>query len=238
MLLTEQVAATHTALDAEVAAALEDCRRCGVPIHCRRGCANCCRLAVHATWPEAQFLATHLSSPQQKALSAHVEGLRTLVADCEDLREYLRRYRDTLAGCPFLDPDGGCGVYALRPLSCRALQSTRPGAWCGIDLSTLPALDKQLYLSSLDPDLVDYPTHYLARPRGQGQAHELELLATMAGSCGFTLAGNLAALTWLALQRLEERFVDGHAAIRARLLSLGLPEWLVRVEGGVAVGRG
>jgi len=229
--LDAEAAAAQETLDREVDAALEDCRNRNVTLHCRRGCSNCCRLAVHATWPEAERLAAQLSQTQQATLAEHVERLRRLAAGCADFKAYLRRYRTEMSGCPFLEADGACGVYAFRPLSCRALLSTRPGDWCGVDLAALPDLDKQLYLASLDPDLVDYPTHYLARTRSRGEALESGLLGQMCRTEKVAVAGNLAMLCWLAAERGVHAAIErGELALAGYLQGLGLPDWLVRIS--------
>jgi len=231
--LTAEVVAVQKAFDREVVAALEDCRTRNLTLHCRRGCANCCRLAVHATWPEAERLAAQLTETQRVILAEHVAQLRTLTASCADFKDYLRRYRSEMNGCPFLEADGACGVYEFRPLSCRALLSTRPGDWCGIDLAALPDLDKQLYLASLDPELVDYPTHYLARTRGRGEVLEDRLLEQMRQTDKVAVSGNLAMLCWLAVERGTQAAMDcGEMPLAEYLQRLALQDWLVRISPG------
>lgn len=231
--LDAEVSAAQEALDREVVTALKDCRNRGLTLYCRRGCANCCRLAVHATWPEAERLAAQLTDAQRATLAEHVAQLRPLAADCADFKTYLRRYRTEMNGCPFLDTDGACGVYAFRPLSCRALLSTRPGDWCGIDLATLPDLDKQLYLASLDPELVDYPTHYLSRTRSRGEVLENRLLEQMRQTDKVAVSGNLAMLCWLAGEGRPPAALNcGGMGLAKYLQEQALPDWLVRISPG------
>jgi Fe-S-cluster containining protein len=185
---------------------------------------------VHATWPEAQVLAATLTGEQRTRLGAHVMRLRQEGEGDVDLLAYLRRHRDSLNGCPFLDAEGACGVYAVRPLSCRALHSTRPGDWCGIDLSSLPAIEKELYLQSLDPQWVDFPTHFLSRPRAAAQQLEETLQAAMHKQYGFCVAGNLTVLVWLECELgLSARLANGRHAVESLLETLQLGAWLVRV---------
>ena len=230
MVLTELVRSTQMRLDAEIDTILADCRQQGVALYCRRGCANCCRLAVHATWPEAQVLAATLNGEQMARLDAHVARLRQEGEDDVNLLAYLRRHRDTLSGCPFLDAGGACDVYSVRPLSCRALHSTRPGDWCGLDLATLPAIDKELYLQSLDPQWVDVPTHFLSRPRLAAQQQEETLLSAMRDQYGFSIDGNLTVLVWLEREKgLSKYLAQGWTAVESVLTPLRLSSWLVRV---------
>jgi len=228
-----EVSAAQEALDREDGAALEDCRNRSLTLYCRRGCANCCRLAVHATWPEAARLAAQLTETQRTTLAGHAVQLRILAAGCADFKAYLRRYCTEMNGCPFLEADGACGVYEFRPLSCRALLSTRPGDWCGIDLATLSDLDKQLYLASLDPELVDYPTHYLARTRSRGEILENRLLEQMRQTDKVAVSGNLAMLCWLAVERGASAVLDcNEMGLAEYLHRQGLPDWLVRISPG------
>jgi len=219
-------------LDAEIDIILADCRQQEVALYCRRGCANCCRLAVHATWPEAVALAAVLDDRQLSALQIHVVRLRQQTDAADGMLDYLRQHRNTLDGCPFLAADGACGVYTVRPLSCRALHSTRPGDWCGIDLSALPVIDKELYLKSLDPQWVDIPTHFLSRPRIAAQQLEETLLSAMRDQYGFSIEGNLALLAWLAgAKGLSKHLAHGRTAVESVLEPLRLSSWLLRVVG-------
>lgn len=173
----------------------------GGKIHCRRGCANCCRLAVEATLPEALAAAQALSGSQAAALADHVERLRENLRGAADLRGYLRSYREKMRGCPFLEGDGACGIYDVRPLACRALLSTRNPEWCGVDLSALHPLEKQAFLSGLDPAVVAFPTHYAAAPQEAGRELEEAAAIETVRRWGFSLSGNFPFLVWLARER-------------------------------------
>ncbi len=206
----------------------------GGKIYCRRGCGNCCRLAVHATFPEALVIARALSASQAEALERYAQALRSHLYGVEHPAAYLRAHRRNAGFCPFLGSQGECGIYAVRPFACRALLSTRNPDYCGIDLSALHPLEQKAFLSSLDPAVVAFPTHYAAAPQASGRALELQLLERMSRVFGFSLGGNLALLVWLIRERgLEEAVGEGKEAVAALLRAerLALP-FVLDLQGG------
>jgi Fe-S-cluster containining protein len=166
----------------------------GSLIYCGRGCSNCCTLNVATTFAEAQRLANHLDTGQRHRIAARVTELLELLPQTPDLKSFLRAHRDRPTPCPLLDADGACSVYAQRPLACRALLSTRDRAWCATDFATLHPLERQAFISSLDPAVVAFPTHYARVPREIGETAEDTLLAGMHERFGFALSGNLCVL--------------------------------------------
>lgn len=207
----------HQQLDEFTTNWLEAYSASGRDIHCRKGCSGCCHLAVHATFPEAVAVATLLSEQQKKCLAGHIDRLRDAIAELTDLKSYLKTHREKLGPCPFLDAQGGCSIYSIRPLSCRALLSTRPSAWCTVDFATLDAWDKQAYESGLDREIVTWPTHFVAATQDYGQELEMQLLASMHQQYGWSLSGNFALMVWLAEQHQSENSFFSKQAIRSTL---------------------
>jgi hypothetical protein len=167
---TSQLSGSRTQLDLHI-------ERLFLPknqrVYCQKGCANCCSLVVNCSFPEAAAIAHRLTTEQQKLVADKALLIQSLATSNHSLIDFLRHYRNIIGSCIFLAPqDQGCRIYSERPLSCRALLSTRPSAWCGIDFATLHPLEKEAFLSSLDRDIVNFPTHYLAAP--QELAAELE----------------------------------------------------------------
>ncbi len=195
----------------------------GKRIFCGKGCSNCCTLTVNSGFTEALLVAESLTEAQAAALDDYVDRLRRLLPGATDLKAYLKMQRQQLGDCPFLEADGACGIYPVRPFACRALLSTRPADWCGVDFSTLPAIEKELYITSLDRSIVDFPTHYLAAPRELAQQLESEALLEMAKTCGVSLSGNLPYLVWLEKEyRLSEVIIEGKEATLQLLRNEGL----------------
>lgn len=172
-------------------------RRRGGHISCKRGCHNCCSLAVNCTLPEALWLARHLPDTFINPLERYVEKLLQLMSDVTDMKGYLRVVRNRAGGCPFLAEDGSCGVYEWRPLSCRSLFSTDSPKYCAADFSALCSEEKESFVSRLDRDVVRFPTAYVDVT--QQLAHKMEqmVLAHMLKATGVALSGNLPYLVWL-----------------------------------------
>lgn len=221
--LIDGVRQQHALFDEKAGAAAEGFKAGGGRIYCGRGCRNCCNLAVQCTFTEALPVAEALSDEHAAALRGHVGRLRQHLKEAADLKSYLHLHRQTIGYCPFLEADGACGVYTVRPFACRSLLSTRPAEWCAVDFAELHPLEKQAYLSSLDPAVVAWPTHYLAAPRDLAQEVEAAAAWRMFDTFGFTLSGNLPFLVWLEKEyRLSAVAAQGHAATLALLEKEGL----------------
>lgn len=108
------------------------------PVACKAGCFHCCVLNVSVLLPEAVAIAGWLSlhcsgagcDAQLKRLQSHALRVRWM----EDSE---RIHRQT--ACPFVDAQGSCSIYPVRPLVCRAVTS----------------LDKADCLTALDPNQCD-----------------------------------------------------------------------------------
>ena len=188
----------HRQLDSSLAQWLATYQATGRKIHCQAGCSGCCSLAVHATFPEALTIARQLSHEQAERLSGYIRRLKQALPTLYDVKSYLTGHRQQVGPCPFLDRQDQCSIYAARPLSCRALLSTRPAEWCMVDFATLGPWDRQAYENGLDQTTVAWPTHYVAATQDCGRRLEQELLDTMRRNRGWALSGNLAAMVWLA----------------------------------------
>jgi hypothetical protein len=123
----------HDQMDKFVDAWLAGGQVPGRQIFCRKGCGGCCNLAVHATWPEAVAAAAAFPAQHAARLSAYVDRLMATLCQLADLKTYLKLHRQTIGPCPFLTDKATCALYDKRPISCRALLSTRPAAWCTVD---------------------------------------------------------------------------------------------------------
>ena len=96
-------------------------------IACGPGCAACCVVNVTVLFPEAvaiaEYLRTSCDKGERAALAAAVGDTARMVRWMDDA-ERIRRH----IPCPFLDPGGRCRIHPVRPLTCRAVTSTDPGA--------------------------------------------------------------------------------------------------------------
>lgn len=188
-------------------------------IHCSKGCANCCNLAVNATYPEAFLVAESLSDRLDLPLNSHVTRLLRSADQSKDVVSFLRNHRKNVGYCPFLSENGVCSIYTYRPFSCRALLSTRRPDWCAVDFSELPPIDKQLYLQSLNRDIVAYPVHYVNATQELGHNHEKAVSKTMESTFGFSLTGNFSLLVYLERNfQLSQTIIEGYDATKQFLL--------------------
>ncbi|WP_305044799.1 YkgJ family cysteine cluster protein [Geoalkalibacter sp.] len=195
----------------------------GVPVHCRRGCRDCCTLSVSATLSEALLVARSLKPEQADAVRAHARRLVEIACGARDFKAYLRTSRAQLGLCPLLDEKGCCGIYPRRPFACRALLSTRDSAWCAVDFSSLHPAEKQAFMSGLDQTVVAFPTHYVAAAQDLGRLLEERAAAAMAERFGFSLRGNLSFLIFLEQQiGLSDLVPQGLDATRRALVEAGL----------------
>ena len=136
-----RVPALHAAYDAYVDAVLRDERK---KITCRKGCSACCRHYVGSVEPfELVALERRLRLRDDYPKLVYASHKRNLAfrglldeeaASAKEPEEAEDRalYRYFLRGapCPFLAPDGGCGVYEWRPMSCRMFFAESPPRFC------------------------------------------------------------------------------------------------------------
>jgi Fe-S-cluster containining protein len=209
--LLDELNVKRECLDMLSAAWVADYRSHGGSIYCGRGCRECCSLTVNCTLTEAVALARSLTDTQAAAVTAYATRLAKLTAPLTDLKEYLRMQRD-MGWCPFLEADGACGVYAERPLACRALLSTKESFYCGVDFAELSQEQKQAYGESLDRSVTDFPLHYVASTRETGGEMETRALTLMRKQFGFSLYGAMPVLLYLVREKgMAEAALVGRA---------------------------
>jgi len=108
------------------------------PVACKAGCFHCCVLNVSALLPEAVAIAGWLSMHCSGAgCDAQLKRLQSHALRVRWMEDNERIHRQTL--CPFVDAQGSCSIYPVRPLVCRAVTS----------------LDKTACLTALDPHQFD-----------------------------------------------------------------------------------
>jgi len=94
-------------------------------VACAAGCASCCVVNVSVLMPEAIALVQHLRKALAPGLS--VELAERVGRHYREVRGLDDQQRLSLqASCAFLDEQGACLVYPLRPLMCRAVSSIDP----------------------------------------------------------------------------------------------------------------
>lgn len=158
-----------------------------IHVSCGRGCSRCCHhfvTSVHAL----EVLSFYETLRERDDLEELVESCRKRVEDYDAWKEFceetypertpserddlaLEHYYDERLPCPFLDPEGACGVYLDRPMTCRMYLASSPPEFCEAenvtderaDVFTIPAdesiaarlerLDKAVDYWGHSPDL-------------------------------------------------------------------------------------
>lgn len=184
----------------EALAAWRQGQGAGVRLWCGPGCGNCCTLTVNATLAEAMAIAAILDETQQQYLAKAVGRIVAHARKSGDARAFLAGYKQAVGPCPFLDEANNCAIYTARPLACRALLATRPADWCGVNLAELPGFERDVFLASLDRNVVAFPTHYATIPQELAADFERGLIFAMFRLIGFGITGNLPMLVWLCGQ--------------------------------------
>lgn len=221
--LIHDISQRQDCLDQLCAAWITEYRQRGGAIHCGKGCSGCCSLVVNCTFPEAVLIASALSSSQAEQVQSRIAVLQSIATQATSLKEWLTTYRQQAGPCPFLDQTGACGIYPVRPLSCRSLLATQAPHWCSTDFSALSSPEKQQFMESLDRSAVAFPTHYAATPQEIGRELEEATLRQMETVYGFALLGSLPWLVWLELEHaVSNRLSAGRQATHDYLESQGL----------------
>lgn len=90
---------------------------------CKEGCSYCCHQVVFASAPEILRIADHLRATRSPEALAELAARAARTA--EEVRALdLDARAQAKTACPLLDTaTGGCGVYPVRPIACRAYHS-------------------------------------------------------------------------------------------------------------------
>ncbi len=93
-------------------------------IACGPGCGSCCVVNVAVSLPEGIAIARELKRLPSDRLARQRERLDRLWREVRGLDDEDRMI--ARRPCAFLDDDGNCGIYPVRPLLCRSVTSTDP----------------------------------------------------------------------------------------------------------------
>lgn len=80
---------------------------------CKAGCSHCCQMSIQLTPVEAEFIGSKLHIPVE------IENRYLLTLDSD------------FTPCPFLDVNGQCKIYGIRPFTCRTYFSFSKPSDCG-----------------------------------------------------------------------------------------------------------
>ncbi|HCY86851.1 MAG TPA: hypothetical protein DHV36_17105 [Desulfobacteraceae bacterium] len=90
---------------------------------CAEGCAYCCHLRVGVSIPELLVLFSEVS---RQATPEGLAWFKDRVIETASKGDTLTEtfWHSSQTPCPFLNGQGRCLIYAIRPFSCRAYHST------------------------------------------------------------------------------------------------------------------
>ena len=93
-------------------------------IDCKQGCHWCCALKVDCFQEEAENIANFISTSEH-----YNYFFDRLVHNVTQISVGIKAFYDKKEKefCAFLLPDNTCGIYEVRPLSCRTLLSPNRG---------------------------------------------------------------------------------------------------------------
>ena len=143
-ILTARMSKFYAAYDAFVYAALHVEDR---PVTCSKSCSACCRHFVSSvepfelatihrfirereSYPDTLFASHKNSVVYEKIMQAEIDSAKDEKAEMEASDRALYRYFLKGRACPFLEQDGACGIYEVRPMSCRMFFSESPARFC------------------------------------------------------------------------------------------------------------
>jgi Fe-S-cluster containining protein len=90
---------------------------------CRSGCHWCCNFSVDVRAVEVfailDFIGQRFDGTRRARLAADVRANAALLAGLDEMQRMTRNVR-----CPFLEADGRCGIYPVRPQTCRNYHAT------------------------------------------------------------------------------------------------------------------
>lgn len=88
---------------------------------CEAGCGACCIVNVAVLWPEVVAILEHLEADgvDLRQLEGRLDMIWTRIRGVDDEDRVCMRQP-----CVFLDKQGGCAIYPVRPLLCRSITST------------------------------------------------------------------------------------------------------------------
>lgn len=77
---------------------------------CGKGCAHCCKIDIHLTKIEADFIRIEVPSKYYS--------------------EAVKKTINHSSNCPFLDKNNECSIYSIRPFQCRVFYTLDDPKYC------------------------------------------------------------------------------------------------------------
>lgn len=169
---------------------------------CKAGCGWCCHQQVGVSAPEAIRIALHLRDLPQAEGAAMAKRVVDVAERTKGMNTH-QRATSKLA-CPFLGADGGCMIYAVRPLRCRSLHSIDVD-FCVACYEDLDGMRRKMEAGELKPVYLDTPE----RIYDSALAGVLKALSKGAPKAVVSLELAAAVAALLDQPKLAERWLAG-----------------------------
>lgn len=169
---------------------------------CKAGCGWCCHQQVGVSAPEAIRIAVHLRGLPEAEGAALAKRVTDVAGRTKGMTTH-QRATSKLA-CPFLGADGGCMIYAVRPLRCRSLHSI-DAEFCVACYDDLDGMRRKLEAGELKPVYLDTPE----RIYDSALAGVLKALSKGAPKAVVSLELAAAVAALLDQPKLAERWLAG-----------------------------
>lgn len=169
---------------------------------CKAGCGWCCHQQVGVAAPEAIRIAAHLRTLPETEGSALMARVAEVNKRTKGMTTH-QRATSKLA-CPFLGADGGCTIYAVRPLRCRGLHSIDV-EFCIACYEDLDGMRRKLEAGELKPVYLDTPERIYDSALGG----VLKALSKAAPKALVSLELSAAVAALLEQPKLAERWLAG-----------------------------
>lgn len=169
---------------------------------CKAGCGWCCHQQVGVSAPEAIRIAIHLRALPEAEGAAMAKRVADVAQRTRGMNTH-QRATSKLA-CPFLGADGGCMIYAVRPLRCRSLHSI-DAEFCIACYEDLDGMRRKMDAGELKPVYLDTPE----RIYDSALAGVLKALSKGAPKSVVSLELAAAVAALLDQPKLAERWLAG-----------------------------
>lgn len=110
---------------------------------CKTGCSNCCYGTFFVNQAEAMWVAVWLEKDperretflsrrreRQATLREHDDLFRRCAGSGAEAAEAALEFQNLKIPCAFLNPDGFCMIYPVRPMVCSTYISITPSRFC------------------------------------------------------------------------------------------------------------
>lgn len=105
---------------------------------CRKGCSHCCHIYMDCTAIEAELIREYVINnfdgdkinELKNKINATIMEVPSFKEIKERKEEVVELFSEKNIPCIFLDEEGGCSIYEVRPLNCRKFITFSDSTYC------------------------------------------------------------------------------------------------------------